>query len=98
MTDAQTLSLTPGTIIAHTCNGHVSRYRIREITAAGRCDNPRSGAHGHAYACFRGDWLLNDGGTMDVSTSLHSDEYGDREGYPTHDRAGARIRGWEIVA
>ncbi len=101
MTDYGILNLKSGDVIAHHCNGEVYTDKIDVVKATGTCVNERSGAFGHAWAlvsCFfpRDD----ETSTSRMTFSLHSDEYGNGEGYPTHkvvDGTLRRISGYEIV-
>ena len=86
MTNNQIKNLRIGDYIDHHCNGRVTNLEVKAIHVTGRCDNERSGAHGHAYACLT---LQYTGSDLVVDTSIHRDEYGNGEGYPTHDRSSA---------
>jgi hypothetical protein len=97
MTDEQVMQLQAGDRVTLTSNGVVSRYTIREIRARGTCVYERSKAFGHAYACFQADWHLRDGSTMDIGTSLESDEYIASQGYRVFGAAGERLTGWELI-
>lgn len=93
MTDAEVLRLKAGDTIAVTMNGTTHRKVVEEVRWNGTCDNPQSGAHGHAYAGYT--YRLSD--RCVIETSLHSDEYTRGQGYQTHDANGQRLFGWELV-
>lgn len=92
MTNAEVTSIQPGNVVKQYINGQVTRYEVKEIAYAGTCVNERSGAFGHAYAGLR--CSLDD--TALWCFSIESDEFIRGRGYPTHDKDGGRIRGYEL--
>jgi hypothetical protein len=91
-TDNAVLNVKPGDAVTSFHNGIRNRRIVKEVRYKGLCDNPRSGANGHAYAGLVADF----GPTSTISFSIESDAYNQGSGYPTHNAAGERIRGFEI--
>ena len=94
MTNDQILALRVGDYIDHHTNGRVINLEVMAIRATGRCVNEQSGAYGHAYACLT---LNYTGSSLTINTAIESDEYGNGEGYPSHNAEGDRLRGWQLV-
>jgi len=94
MTNDQVLNVQVGDYLDHHVNGRVISLEVKAVRNIGRCDNPSSGAHGHAYAYLT---LNYTGSSLTVDTSIDSDEYGNGQGNPSHDSAGNRKRGWQLV-
>ena len=94
MTNAEVRSLQPGTIIREMINGTWGLRTVTEVKAQGTCTNELSGAFGHQWAQLYSKSATGNGG---LTYSVHSDEYSQGQGYPTHTPTGERIRGWEIV-
>lgn len=86
--------LRPGDTVRFFLNG---RTTDRVLTYVGRpivCSNERSGAFGHVARLV--EWASGTGNGW-VSTSVDSDDYLNGLGYPTHDYAGLRTRGVEVI-
>ena len=93
MTNAQINGLKPGDRFSQTFNGVTSEYEVRRVKHIGTCVNERSGAFGHAFASLE---AVTSYGSV-YGMSIDSDEYSNGSGYPSHDRDGNRIRGYELI-
>lgn len=94
MTNKQVENVQVGDYIDHHINGRVINMEVKAVRTVGVCSNPAAGAFGQSYACLD---LQYTGSKLVVGTSIHSDDYGNGSGYPTHDAEQNRISGWQLV-
>jgi hypothetical protein len=99
MTNEQVLNLNPGALVRETINGETYTRKVAAVRARGTCRNPRSGADGHAYAVVACHWPgAPESDPARLVGSVYSDAYVRGTGTRTHDAAGARLYGWDLVS
>jgi len=98
MTDVEVLNLAEGTWVWEALPGDQSRRRmpllVTKVKHRGVCTNRESASFGHAFVLVESE--ASDGRSS-LGFTIESDDYIAGGGYPTHDAAGNRIRGWEVV-